>query len=130
MNEVFKSSWEAKFNVLLERHLKSLDNFDDLLDSEFKIIKFIKDFYTRAVDTCKSIIDELSLPTTERTHKAIQISQLKKDQEIPELAFMLNNCIIRVTWTTGGLEEVPEVGEYYLYNGKIVKSYGNGNYEY
>lgn len=126
MNEVFKGSWEARFNSLLDKHLKCLDNFDELIDSEFKLLKFVKDFCSRAVDTCKSIIDELPRPPQERTHKAIQITMLENDQEIPELVFMLNNCIIRVTWTVGGLEEISEAGEYYLYSEKVVKSYGNG----
>lgn len=126
MNEVFKTSWEAKYNVTLDKHFKNLDTFDDVINSEFKLLQFMKDFCSRATDTCKLIIDELSRPVHERTHKATQITPVEQDPEIPEIAFILNNCIIRMTWSTGGLEEIPDVGEYYLYNGKILKAYGHG----
>ncbi len=126
LNEILKTSWEAKFNALLDRNAKNVNNLNTLMDSEFEILSFMKAFCSKATETCKIIIDELCLPKHLRTHKAIEIATYSEEQEFPEMAFMLNNCIIRVTWTVGGLEKIPQAGEYYLHLGKLLKSYGNG----
>jgi len=108
LNEILKTSWEAKFNALLDRNGKNVNSLSTLMDNEFEILDFMRAFCSKAADTCRIIIDEFALPKQLRTHKAMEIATFNEEQEFPEMAFMLNNCVIRITWTVGGLEKVQK----------------------
>jgi len=124
--ERLKTAWEYKFSLFLDENLKSLDDFNQQLITGFQLFKFVGEFRTKAVDTCKAIIDELHLPPSERTHTAKELSSIEESDQTLEKTFMINNCIIRVTWAERSLQDIPDLGEHYVYTEKLIKSYGHG----
>jgi len=124
--EKLKIAWEYKLNLLMDENLKAFDSIEERIKSGFQIIKFVGNFRTQAVDLCKSIIDELWLPASERTHSVRELTQPNPDNaEINQRIFFINNIIIRITWTERELIEDPDQEDLYLYTEKKLKSYNH-----
>ena len=73
-NEKLKLAWEYKFNLLMDDNLQAADNFEEQMKTGFQLFKFMGDFRTKSIDSCKSIIDQLHLPVDERTHGARELT--------------------------------------------------------
>jgi len=123
--EKLKIAWEYKLNLLLDENLKAFDSIEERIKSGFQIIKFIGNFRNQAVDLCKSIIDELWLPASERTHSAKELTVFPESGEPPQRIFFINNIIIRITWTERELVEDADQEDLYLYTEKKLKSYNH-----
>ena len=133
--------------MLLDNNLKASDNFQTQVLTGLELFKFLGDFRTKAVDTCKTIIDELFIPPSERKSNAIEIypSQFReksKDKamdnkqkaddnldENSELIYFINNNLIRISWPESNFEPIPELGTtrtFNVYTQKYGKLYANG----
>lgn len=120
-----KTAWEYKFNLFLDENIKSGEDFNQQLITGFQLFKFIGDFRTRAVDCCKSIIDEIHLNSTEFTHGAREITSESRESQ-SERSFLINNCLIRITWPEKKAQNFNEFEEAELYFDKTGHIYGHG----